>query len=54
MKHTQFTVTLFFFDGFTTSRDLIDRIELNRYMTEGFAMELVRSVQIIHHPHPES
>jgi hypothetical protein len=52
--HNQFTVTLFFFDGFSTTRDLMDRAELNKYLLEGFAMDHVRSVQIIHHPHPES
>lgn len=54
MKHNKFTVTLFFFDGFSSTRDLIDKFELDRYMTDGFNMDLVRNVQIIHHPHPES
>lgn len=52
--HNKFTVTLFFFDGYSTSRDLRDKIELDIYMEKGFNMDLVRSVQVIHHPHPES
>lgn len=52
--HNQFTVSLFFFDGYTTTRDLRDVGELERYMAHGFAWKLVRNVQVIHHPHPES
>jgi hypothetical protein len=54
MKHNKFTVTVFFFDGMTFSRDLIDQTELIKYLDSGVAMEMVRSIQVIHHPHAES
>lgn len=52
--HNKFTVTIWFFDGFSSTRDLKDEDELNRYIKNGFAWKLVRNVQIIHHPHAES
>jgi len=52
--HNKYTVTLWFFDGYSTTRDLRDDSELNRYLTNGFLWRLVRSVQIIHNPHAES
>lgn len=54
MRHNKYTVTIFFFDGATFSRDLIDHHELIQYITHGFAIDQVRSVQIVHHPHAES
>lgn len=53
-RHNQYTVTVEFFDGFKTSRDLIDHAELTRYVNEGVAMWNCRSILIVHHPYPES
>lgn len=52
--HNKFTVTLWFFDGFSSTRDLKDEAELEHYMVHGFAWKLVRNVQVVHHPHAES
>ena len=52
--YNKFTVSLFFFDGFTSTRDLKDDTELNRYMANGLNWDHVRNVQVIHHPHAES
>ena len=51
----KFTVTVTFYDGFTSTRDLLDVWELSRYTATGVAWHLVKSLEIQHNPpHPES
>lgn len=53
MRHNEYTVTIWFYDGFSSTRDLPDHKSLVRYVTEGVAMHLLQSMTIVHN-RPES
>lgn len=54
-SHPEFTVTVTFHDGFTSTRDLLDHRELVRYVSEGVAMWNLQTLVVRHNPpHPES
>lgn len=52
-RHNEYTVTIWFYDGFSSTRDLPDHASLVRYVTEGVAMYLLQSMTIVHN-RPES
>jgi len=54
-RRDEYTVTIWFYDGFSSTRDLPDHASLVRYVSEGVAMYLLKSMTIVHNPpHPES
>lgn len=51
----EFTVTVTFWDGYTSTRDLLDNYELSRYVASGVLWSEVKSLDVQHNlPHPES
>lgn len=53
MPKSEYTVTIRFYDGFTSTRDLPDHASLTRYVAEGVAMKYLQSMTIVHN-RPES
>lgn len=51
--HNEYTVTIWFYDGFSSTRDLRNHQELTKYVSEGVAMKYLQSMTIVHN-RPES